>query len=110
MSWPLKLLRSLGRVILDLCAYSLCHSHIPYLRSLLFTSYVVINPRRACAARVTVVAGSVCVRVSVGPLSDISPLELLFILKTLSPTQRVKKFCSVFSKTHVFRRSIAPSL
>ena len=48
----------------------------------------VVNPRRACAARVTVV-GSVC------PLSHISPMERLFVLKTLSRTQRatkVKKF------------------
>ena len=49
---------------------------------------IIINPRRACAARVTVV-GSVC------PLSHISPMERLFVLKTLSRTQRatkVKKF------------------
>ena len=53
---------------------------------------VLFNPRRACAARVTVV-GSVCV--SVCPLSHISPMERLFVLKTLSRTQRatkVKKF------------------
>ena len=39
----------------------------------------MINPRRACAARVTVV-GSV--------VSHISPLERLFVLKLLSRTQR----------------------
>ena len=53
---------------------------------------VFINPRRACAARVTVV-GSVCLSVCL--LSHISPLERLFVLKTLSRTQRatkVKKF------------------
>ena len=44
----------------------------------------IINPRRACAARVTVV-GSVC------PLSHISPMERLFVLKTLSRTQRATK-------------------
>ena len=44
----------------------------------------VINPRRACAARVTVV-GSVCL------LSHISPMERLFVLKTLSRTQRATK-------------------
>ena len=52
----------------------------------------MINPRRACAARVTVV-GSVCVCVCL--LSHISPMERLFVLKTLSRTQRatkVKKF------------------
>ena len=56
----------------------------------------VVNPLRACAARVTVV-GSVClcVCVSVCLLSHISPMERLFVLKTLSRTQRatkVKKF------------------
>ena len=56
----------------------------------------LINPRRACAARVTVV-GSVglCVCVSVCLLSHISPMERLFVLKTRSRTQRatkVKKF------------------
>ena len=57
-----------------------------------------INPRRACTARVTVV-GSVCVCgcvcVCVCLLSQISPLEHLFVLKILSRTQRateVKKF------------------
>ena len=59
-------------------------------------SIYIINPRRACAARVTVV-GSVCVSVclSVCLLSHISPMERLFVLKTLSRTQRatkVKKF------------------
>ena len=42
------------------------------------------NPRRACAARVTVV-DFVCL------LSHISPLERLFVLKTLSRTQRATK-------------------
>ena len=48
-------------------------SHVP----------VLVNPRRACAARVTVV-GSVCVCL----LSQISLLEHLFVLKILSPTQQ----------------------
>ena len=48
----------------------------------------IINPRRACAARVTVV-GSVCVCVCL--LSNISPMERLFVLKTLSRTQRATK-------------------
>ena len=48
----------------------------------------IINPRRACAARVTVV-GSVCLCVCL--LSHISPLERLFVLKTLSRTQRATK-------------------
>ena len=45
----------------------------------------LINPRRACAARVTVVFLCVCL------LSHISPLERLFVLKTLSRTQRATK-------------------
>ena len=47
----------------------------------------IINPQRACAARVTVVVMSVCL--------SVTPLERLFVLKTLSHTQRaakVKKF------------------
>ena len=52
----------------------------------------LINPRRACAARVTVV-GSVCLCVClcVCLLSHISPTKHLFVLKTLSRTQRAKK-------------------
>ena len=58
------------------------------------------NPRRACAARVTVL-GSVCVCLSVCLLSHISPMERLFILKTLSRTQRatkVEKFVGICQK------------
>ena len=58
-----------------------------YTRGLLF-----VNPRRACAARVTVV---VRVRLSVCPLVGNSLIKRLFVLKTLSHTQRatkVKKF------------------
>ena len=58
----------------------------------------VINPRRACAARVTVL-GSVCLCVCL--LSHISPTERLFVLKTLSRTQRatkVKKFVGICLK------------
>ena len=53
---------------------------------------LIINPRRACAARVTVL-GSVCVCVS--------PMERLFVLKMLSRTQRatkVKKFVGICLK------------
>ena len=66
------------------------------------------NPRRACAARVTVV-GSVClcVCVSVCLLSHISPMERLFVLKTLS---RNRKICGVFSETAPLQRSITPSV
>ena len=45
------------------------------------------NPRRACAARVTVV-GSVCVCVCV---CHISPMERLFVLKLLSHIKRATK-------------------
>ena len=65
-------------------------------------AYSIFNPRRACAARVTVV-GFVCVSVclSVCLLSHISPTEHLFVLKTLSRTQRatkVKKFVGICPK------------
>ena len=49
---------------------------------------IIINPRRACTARVTVL-GSVCVSVCL--LSHISPMERLFVPKTLSRTQRATK-------------------
>ena len=51
------------------------------------TLVLFINPRRACAARVTVV-GCVClpVCVSVCLLSHISPMERLFVLKTRAVT------------------------
>ena len=48
----------------------------------------IINPRRACAARVTVL-GSVCVSVCVS--GHISPMERVFVLKTLLGTQRATK-------------------
>ena len=53
----------------------------------------LINPRRACAGGYCSCPVSVCVSVCL--LSHISPLELLFVLKILSRTQRateVKKF------------------
>ena len=59
----------------------------------------VVNPWRACAARVTVLGSCVCVSVCL--LSHISPTECLFVLKTLSPTQRatkVKKFVAICLK------------
>ena len=48
----------------------------------------VVNPRRACAARVTVV-GSVCV--SLCPLLYSSLLECLFASQTIQPTQQPMK-------------------
>ena len=67
----------------------------------------VINPRRACAARVTVVGLSVC------PLVNISLLERLFVLKTLSHTQRatkVKKYVGFFLKPLRCRDPALPRL
>ena len=54
----------------------------------------------------------VCVCVCVCPLSDISPLERLFVLKSISRTQRAtkQKFCGVFSETAPLRRSSTPSV
>ena len=48
----------------------------------------LINPRRACAVRVTVV-GSVCLCVC--PLLNISPLERLFVSQSVPHTQRAAK-------------------
>ena len=72
---------------------------------------LVINPRRACAARVTVVV--VCVCVCVCLLSHISLLERLFVLKTLSRTQRetkVKKFVGFSLKPLRYRDPALPPL
>ena len=54
------------------------------LANLISTNLELINPRRACAARVTVV-------VRVCPASEISPLERLLVLIILSRTQRTTK-------------------
>ena len=48
---------------------------------------LLINPRRACAVRVTVVVMSVCLSVCL----SVTPLERLFVLKTLSRTQQATK-------------------
>ena len=84
-----------------------CSEGIYTLHISIFASFIwlywynaVINPRRACAARVTVI-GSVCVCVCVCLLSHISPTERLFVLKTLSRTQwatKVKKFVGICLK------------
>ena len=77
--------------------YRFAHAWTP--RVLHFSAF--INPRRACATRVTVV-GSVCVCVCL--LSQISPLERLFVLKILSLSgQRRSKICGVFSETAPFK-------
>ena len=81
----------------------------------LFSFMSLINPRRACAARVTVVAVSVClcVCVCVCPISHISPLGLLFVLKTLLGTRqatKVKKFVAFFLKLRRSRATALPAL
>ena len=58
----------------------------------------MINPRRACAARVMVV-GSVCVSVKSHLTSGV------FDLKILSHTQRDQNICGVFSETALLQRS-----
>ena len=63
-------------------------SGLPKLR-ILSEYFEIFDPRRAYAARVTIVGLSVCVCVC--PLVNISRLEHLFILKTLSYTQRAAK-------------------
>ena len=68
---------------------------------------VLINPRRAWTARVTVIVLCVCL------LSHIWPLERLLFLKMLSCTQRetkVKKFVSFSSETAPLQRSSIPSV
>ena len=72
-------------------------------------SYIckVVNPRRACTVRVRVHSYRLCLSVclSVCLLSDMSPLELLFVLKMLSHTQwttQVEKFVA-FSLTASFQ-------
>ena len=67
------------------------------------TCTYIINPRRACATRITVV-GSVCLSVSqsVSPLMQYSPLEHLFVLKTI-PTYSAgndgQNVCRIFLET-----------
>ena len=50
-----------------------------------------------------------CVCVCVCLLSRISPLGLVFVVKTLLCTQRGQTFCGVFSETPLLQRSLAPS-
>ena len=72
---------------------------------ILYSFTMIINYRHACATSVTVVVVSVCV--SVCPLSHISPLECLFVVKTLPHTQystKVKKYVAFSLK---LRRSRA---
>ena len=75
---------------------------------------LLVNPRRVCAARV-IVLGSVCLSVCLSVLlSHISPMEHLFVLKTLSRTQqarKVKQFVGICLKrlrSRVMPRKISP--
>ena len=45
-----------------------------------------------------------------GLLSHISPLVRLFVLKTLSRTQRAENICRVFSETSLLQRSSTPAV
>ena len=71
----------------------------------------VINPRRACAARVTVV-GSVCVCVCVSVKSHLTygasvrPENAV----TYSADNEGQKICGVFSETAPLQRSSTPSV
>ena len=72
-----------------------------------------LNPWRTCTARVTVVAVSVCVCVCVCPLSHISPLGLLFVLKTRLHTHwatKVKKVVAFSMKLCRSRAMALPAL
>ena len=64
----------------------------------------IINPWRACAARVTVVGLFVCL------LVNISRLECLFVLKTLSHTQRAMKVKMISLKPLRCRDPALPTL
>ena len=75
--------------------------------------FMLVNPRRACAVRVTVVE-SVCLSVCLCVcLFNISPLECLFVLKTISRTQRatkVKTFVGISLKPLCCRDPALPAL
>ena len=77
------------------------------------TLVLFINPRRACAARVTVVVMSVCQSVCLSVCLSVTPLERLFVLKTLSHTQRatkVKKFVGFSLKMLRCKARAVPAL
>ena len=68
-------------------------THVESTAMVAMAKPLFISSRHACAARVMVVVVSVCLCVC--PLSHISPLGLLFVVKTLPRTQqatKVKKF------------------
>ena len=79
------------------------------LPSLYLSIFVFINPRRACAARVTVIAVCVCVCVCVSVKSHFTSGASVRPV-TYSAGNEGQNICGVFSKTHAFQRSSAPSL
>ena len=60
---------------------------------------VVVNPRRACAARVTVVVVSVCLSVSLTSGASVSPENSA----TYSAAKEGQNICGVFSETASFQ-------
>ena len=62
----------------------------PVVDNILLTTYILINPRRACAARVTVVVLCVCVSVCVSTT-----------ILALQATRRLMSDTSSFSATRV---------
>ena len=80
--------------------------------TLMFNESAVINPRRACAARVTVVVGSVCLCVCVSVKSHLTygasvrPENAV----TYSAGNEGQKICGVFSETAPLQRSSTPSV
>ena len=76
-----------------------------------FCFVAIVNPRRACAARVTVV-GSVCVCVCLSVKqhltygASVRPENAV----TYSAGNEGKTFCGVFSETALLQRSSTPSV
>ena len=80
---------------------------IPSFDSNTHTNDNIINPRRACAARVTVV-GSVCVSVKSHLTSGASVRPENAV--TYSAGNEGQKICGVFSETAPLQRSSTPSV
>ena len=88
-----------------------CEPPLTVVYSGLQWAAVVINPRRACAARVTVV-GSVCLSVCLSVKSHLAygasvrPENAV----TYSAGNEGQKICGVFSETAPLQRSSTPSV
>ena len=80
-----------SKVVVHNACHRICHSSLLTLARMRREGYSSCAVSVSVCVCVCVCVCGVCVCVSVCPLSDISPLELLFVLKTLSPTQRVTK-------------------